>query len=344
MQDRAFSTNDERHPAKPGRDRDLAHQIEAAWPVASWRDVHVAVAVSGGADSVALLRGLHAAKQRAGGRGGLSVLHFDHAVRGEASAEDARWVEELAAGLGLACQIGRNRCPASPDEASLREARRGFLRQAVARLGVRYLATGHTADDQAETVLFRALRGSGLRGLAGIRPTAPLSEACTLIRPLLGTTRLEIEAYLASLGQAYREDASNQQTNYTRNWLRHRVLPLIEERLPEARQQLTTLAEHAAESAGCLEELADELLSASASGMTFDRAAMASRPASLVAESIRLAWRRAGWPEQAMTAPAWRRLAELARSGDPQPAEMFAGGVRAESVGGKLVLSRPTAD
>lgn len=344
MQDRSKPPNDKRPAADTSRALPFESLIESAWPSTQWREVHVAVAVSGGTDSVALLRSLHAIKQRSGGRGSLTVLHFDHGIRGEASIADAQWVTELADKLGLDCRTGTTKLDTAASEENLRDARRQFYRDETDQLGARYLATGHTADDQAETVLFRVLRGSGLRGLAGIRPTAPLTKACALVRPLLSLTRAQIEAYLNELGQSHRDDASNQETDYARNWLRHRVLPLAEERFPEARRQLSRVAEHAAESAECLEALAAELLNETCRDMSFDRRCLASRPPGLVAEAIRLAWRRSGWPEQAMTAPAWRRLAELARSAEPHPAEMFAGGIRAESIGDRLVLSRPTAD
>src|SRR5947199_228160 len=127
----------------------LWSKLAAAWPLARWRDMTVLVAVSGGADSVALGRGL----------------------------------QSLAGGEGR-------------------------------------LATAHTADDQAETVLFNILRGSGLAGLAGIPRLRRLSEATTIVRPLLDVTRVEVLDYLQSIGQSYRDDSSNRLEDYTRNRIR----------------------------------------------------------------------------------------------------------------------------
>lgn len=335
MQDRASATPP---------DDTLPARVRAVWPPAQWREVNLAVAVSGGADSVALLRFLHAIKAEAGGRGRLFVLHYDHAMRGEASAADARWVAKLAASLGCESILGLSETGGPRSEQQFREERRAFFRQAVEEAGARYLATGHTADDQAETLLFRAVRGSGLRGLAGIRPFAPLTEACTLVRPLLSIRRKEIESYLQAIGQPNREDASNTANDYTRNWLRNQVLPQIEERFPAARVNLAGITEHAAEACETLDALAARLLEGAAmreaNAWRFDSERLASEPPGLVTTAIRLAWREAGWPEQAMTAAMWRRLTELATLATPFPAETFPGGVRAESVASRLVLAR----
>lgn len=338
MQDRASATPSE---------ASLPQTVCAAWEPAAWRDVNVAAAVSGGADSVALLRALHALKREAAGRGRLVVLHYDHRVRSDRSATDADWVAQLAQSLGLEAILGRSDESGPRSEQQLRDERRAFFRQAVQQAGARYLATGHTADDQAETVLFRALRGSGVRGLAGIRPTAPLTEACALVRPLLAAPRSEVEAFLRAIDQPHREDATNAADDFTRNWLRNRVLSQLEERIPAARANLAGLADHAAEACDTLDTLAQRLLADAATreptGWRFDPRRLNGEPPGLVTTAVRLAWRQAGWPEQAMTAAAWRRLAELATLATAFPPEVFPGGVRAESSDGCLVLASPGA-
>src|SRR5262245_32292513 len=210
---------------------DLPAQLAAGWPPEAWRDVTILVAVSGGADSVALLHAL--AQLRTAGEGRLIVAHFNHRLRGAESDGDQAFVEELAARLGLAVVIGRrdggtDERPDAADEESLRESRYAFLRLESGVHGARYVATAHTADDQVETVLLNILRGTGLAGLAGIPRVRPLAEATTLIRPLLGVSRGEILGYLASLDQPFREDASNRNLEYTRNRVRHELLPLLE--------------------------------------------------------------------------------------------------------------------
>ena len=153
-------------------------QLAAAWPPEDWQDVTVVLAVSGGADSVALLRAMTAV--RGGGEGRLAAAHLNHQLRGAESDGDEAFVVELCGRLGIACEVGRT--PAgelaaeSGDgiEAAARDARYRFLAATAARLGARFVATAHTADDQAETILHRILRGTGIGGLAGIARTRPL--------------------------------------------------------------------------------------------------------------------------------------------------------------------------
>lgn len=287
-------------------------------------------------------------KQTAGGRGDLVVLHLDHQVRGDASQRDAEWVRGLAYGLGLEALVEISPTAGARSEEALRDQRREFYRQAADSLGARFVATGHTADDQAETVLFRLLRGTGVRGAAGIRPVAPLTSACSLVRPLLGATRGEVLAYLAAIGQSYCTDATNGEDAYARNWLRNRVLPQLAERFPTAAKELAGFAERAAETSSLVETLASDLLRRAcdtapiADGrVTLQAAALAQSPQALVVESLRLAWRGAGWPQQAMTAEHWRQLGELAIAAKPQAAVVFPGSVRVERVGDVLVLAGP---
>lgn len=208
----------------------------------------VVVALSGGCDSVVLLYLLRfplASPQLE-----LVAAHLDHAMR--ASSEgDARWVRGLCAAWQVPLISERLvAAPASEDEA--RTVRYEFLRRAAERTGADIIATGHHADDQAETVLFRILRGTGLRGLAGI---APLADG--LLRPLLPLWREEIEVYARARGLVWRTDETNLQLDPIRNRLRHEVLPLLEERVaPGARRSLISLAEIAAEAEASLETTA----------------------------------------------------------------------------------------
>ena len=351
MQDRALSpTADAAVPA--GAQCDAVNRVDAlvsaSWPVAEWRDVRVSVALSGGPDSVALLRVLAQAKQAAGGRGDLVVLHLDHRVRGEASCHDADWVRDLAEKQGLECLVEASRTAGARSEEALRDQRRDFYRRAADCLGARFVATGHTADDQAETVLFRLLRGTGVRGAAGIRPVAPLTPACSLVRPLLGATRSDLLAYLAAIGQSFCSDATNDEDGYARNWLRNQMLPQLAERFPTAATELAGFAERAAETSDLVEMLAAELLRRaqdatpnSEGSVTLQTPLLAQSPQALVVEVLRLGWREAGWPLQAMTAGHWRQLGELATSAGPPAAVVFPGNVRVERVGDTLVLAGP---
>ena len=166
----------------------LELKLAAAWPPSDWADVTVLVAVSGGGDSVALLRAMTALET--GGQGRICVAHLNHQLRPDAD-EDERFVVELSRRLGVACEVERvavDRLAAQAGdglEAAARSARYRFLEQAAGRLGARFVATAHTADDQAETILHRIVRGTGVRGLAGMARVRPLGHA-TLIRPLAG--------------------------------------------------------------------------------------------------------------------------------------------------------------
>jgi tRNA(Ile)-lysidine synthase len=186
----------------------------------------ILVACSGGADSTALLYTLHEIRGDCDCR--LAVAHFDHSLRA-ASGRDAVFVHGLAADLELPFYLEKQdvRAGARARGLNLEEAARllryDFLRRTAASIGAGKIATGHTLDDQAETVLMRLLRGSGPRGLSGI---APVIED-TIIRPLIDARRSEIETYLRIRGIAHLEDETNQDRRYRRNDIRHRLLPYI---------------------------------------------------------------------------------------------------------------------
>jgi tRNA(Ile)-lysidine synthase len=194
------------------------------------------VAVSGGADSVFLL---HALRELASGE--LSIIHIEHGIRGSASIEDAAFVKDLAENLGLPFHLHTANVPSIADnqEQAARHVRQKFFAELIAADTVDRIATGHTRSDQAETVLYRILRGSGLAGLAGILPTTKEG----LVRPLLEIDRAEIEAWLRERNIAWREDASNQNRAYARNRLRHEILPLLRETFnPNLDETLSNMA------------------------------------------------------------------------------------------------------
>ncbi|GAB5534303.1 MAG: tRNA lysidine(34) synthetase TilS [Rubricoccaceae bacterium] len=181
----------------------------------------VAVAVSGGVDSVVLLRSLRQL--------GMDViaLHVDHGLRDDSGA-DAAFVGELAAELDIPFERLRVTVAAGNRQHEARVARYAALAQAAQRRGCAAVATGHTATDQAETVLMHLIRGSGLRGLAGMEARRPMTRRVELVRPLLWATREEVEGEAKRHGWAWREDSSNATDVYRRNRLRHHVLPLLE--------------------------------------------------------------------------------------------------------------------
>lgn len=203
----------------------------------------VGVAVSGGADSVCLLHVLRELAPRWNLR--LSVVHFNHHLRGAESDGDEEFVRRMARDLGLPLIAdGAELSQTSGNlEQAAREARLDFFRSLIAQGTVDRVALGHTRSDQAETVLFRLLRGSGLAGLAGILPVT--DDGC--VRPLLDIGRAEVELYLRTRGIPWREDSTNRDRSFARNRVRHDLLPSLtaawNPTLPSALAHLATLAQ-----------------------------------------------------------------------------------------------------
>jgi len=215
---------------------------------------HVGVAVSGGADSVALLRLLLELRKEVGMV--LSVVHFNHKLRGSESDDDERFVAELAQRhkLQLHSQSGDVALHAAEKHLSMetaaRDMRYRYFQGMLLECGLNRIATGHTLDDQAETVLLKIVRGAGGRGLAGIYPRLPVLRSqfsdgtASIVRPLLAIRRRGLEAYLLALGQTWREDKSNRDLRHMRNRVRHGILPRLERYLnPAVREAFSETAE-----------------------------------------------------------------------------------------------------
>jgi tRNA(Ile)-lysidine synthase len=218
----------------------------------------VGVAVSGGADSVALLLLLLELQKEFGIV--LNVVHFNHKLRGKASDADEKFVEKLAAKHGLPFHAGRAEVTAKAKrekanlEDAARRARYSFFEELVAAGKLDLIAVAHTADDQAETVLAHILRGTGLAGLGGIYPCVG-----HVVRPLLVVRRAELRAYLKSRKQAWREDATNRDTTKMRARIRKKLLPLLERQFQRGVvEHLATLAEFARRDEALLNEIVEE--------------------------------------------------------------------------------------
>ena len=238
------------------------------------------VLVSGGPDSVALLRVV----LDLGGRP--TVLHVDHGLRGEESRSDADLVLKLCEKLGVGCEV---RTLDLGDAANLqeraRDARYRLAREVAGRLGV--VATGHTADDVAETMILNLSRGAGLRGVASIPPARD-----GLVRPLINRTRPEVLAYLSRLGQPYRTDPTNLSGKYARNRVRLEVLPVLEELHPGASANLARAATLAREDLEALEGLADAALETRGAEVVLTRGALRALPYALRRHAVRRAYAR----------------------------------------------------
>lgn len=206
----------------------------------------VLAAVSGGADSVCLAHWLSVQAKRKNLE--VALLHVNHGLREKEAERDAASVRALGKRLGLKTYVVRAdvRGRAAKRGLGLEDAgRRERYRALVARarrgkFGL--VATGHHLDDQAETVLLHLLRGTSLEGLGGIAPRRPLAPGLELIRPLLPLSRDEVRAYLDVHGLPWREDRSNADPKFTRNWIRREVLPLLETRAPGLKERLDGLA------------------------------------------------------------------------------------------------------
>ncbi len=240
------------------------------------------VLVSGGPDSVAMLRALVGLGSQP------VVLHVDHGLRGEESREDARFVQELCERLGLDFEIRVLKLDGVSNlQERARRERYRLAEELAANLGLDIIATGHTADDVAETVLMNLARGAGLRGVSGIPPVSS-----SIVRPLIECRRAEILAYLGEIGQPYRTDPTNLTPKYVRNRVRLEVLPVLEELYPGAGVNIARAAALFREDLGVLETLADRAVRWQGEEAVISLEELAAMPRALRCHAIRLAYSR----------------------------------------------------
>ncbi len=242
----------------------------------------VICAVSGGADSMALLWGMWLLKEKLGIT--VEAAHFDHNLRGAESRRDAEFVAKFCDFHDIPLHLGGgNVVPGAKGlEAAARSARYAFLRSLRGTI-----ATAHTADDNAETVLMHLLRGSGLRGLGGVTPR---SEG--LIRPMLDVTRAEVEEFLNENYIRHVEDSSNETDAFLRNRLRHHVMPLLKAENPSIALGLSAAAQRLRQDAALLDELASAI-------DPTDVAALRDAPGPLRRRAIEGFLKKNGFPEPA---------------------------------------------
>ncbi|MBQ8642418.1 MAG: tRNA lysidine(34) synthetase TilS [Clostridia bacterium] len=207
---------------------------------------HIICAVSGGADSVALLFGLYLLKDKL--KIQLSAAHFNHHLRGEESDRDEAFVRDFCDGYNIPLFVGSGNVVAGKKglEAAARDARYAFLRSLPGKI-----ATAHTADDNAETVLLHLVRGTGLKGLGAI---APING--NVIRPMLGVTRQDVEEFLSEYYLPHITDSSNETDDFLRNRLRHHVMPLLTAENPRLAENLSAMALRLRQDEQALSELA----------------------------------------------------------------------------------------
>ncbi|MCI0638850.1 MAG: tRNA lysidine(34) synthetase TilS [Gemmataceae bacterium] len=276
------------------------------------------LAVSGGPDSVALARLLLAQEHPP-----LIIAHLNHLLRGPDSDADEAFVIEQARSWGLPVRTARIDVAAEAKrqsdnlENSARRLRYDWLTQIARAEQAGWVATGHTADDQAETILHRLLRGAGMQGLGGMWQTRGLTPEIRLVRPLLTVRRCEVLQYLAEIGQPFREDASNLDPRFTRNRLRQVVLPLLVQFQPAIVEHLCALASEARELYAEVVLRAHQLLHDSelpraGACIVLDTQTLVHAPRHILREMFRSLWQREGWPLQDMDRTAWEKLAAVA--------------------------------
>ena len=276
------------------------------------RDDYVVLGVSGGADSMALLHLLAGLNQTLDWQLKLHVAHLNHQLRGTEAEKDAAFVQAAADSLSLPCAVdSRDIAQLSQDESigieeMARRERYAFFERVCLTTGAGVVAVGHHADDNAETILYRVLRGTGLRGLVGIPRNRPLSQGsdARVVRPLLRYTREELRNYLADAGVAFREDRTNESGDSTRNRIRNVLLPQLESEVnPQVRDALIRLGEQAQWVDEYLGEtvhrtFASLIISRTDQMLTLNADALSRKSRIVQTELIRLAYRSFGLGEQ----------------------------------------------
>ncbi|NLT57862.1 MAG: tRNA lysidine(34) synthetase TilS [Clostridiales bacterium] len=298
---------------------------------------HVLVALSGGADSVALLHILRASSPQWGYE--LSAAHLNHNLRGEESLRDQCFVQDLCAAWGIPLTVESAEVArlAAERGQTVEEAGRAVRYALFARLCAQrpsaVTATGHTLSDQAETVLLNLIRGAGLDGLAGMPPAR-----AGLIRPLLGCSRADVEDYCRRHGLRYVTDSTNLESIYARNHLRLAVMPLLEHHNPNILHTLGRQAALLREEADLLDGLADRLLSRipDSGALVLDRAPLRGQPPALVRRALRRAVEaRFGLVLSAVQSEALLRLALRPENGE---VGSLPGGLSARTCYDRLIL------
>lgn len=321
--------------------------------------LRLAVGLSGGADSVALLLAL---AERASELGlVLHATHLHHGLRDEEADADLAFARDLAARLGLpfhqahvdtAAEARANPAtgkPAETIEETARRLRYQWFRTLLSATPLDAIATAHTLDDQAETVLAKFLRGAWTEGFSGIHPVVEFPEG-RILRPLLGATRAQVEAYLHSAGQSWREDSSNRHLTFTRNRIRHELLPLLETWNPRLREHLAQMAELARDEESWwqaeLARIAPQLIlpgrpvrgggRAAGAELALDIVKLATQPVAMQRRLLRHAAAQLGAAPDFASTEALRALALIGRAGQKRE---LAQDLRAERTHRELRLS-----
>lgn len=336
--------------------RELTEQIEKAWPAERRRPFKSVVAVSGGADSVSLF---HLLAQNEIDSGELIVAHFNHQWRGAESDGDQEFVRQLAKSYGVPFELGQagesgpisktdsksklnSNSSGESREGVARRERYNFLVQVAGKHQARHIVTAHTRDDQIETLLFRFLRGTGIRGLSGI-PAFSSLDHISLVRPMLDVSRIQIEKYLAENSLEYRTDSSNQDESFSRNKIRNELIPLLESEYRFNPESLIGLSHQASQTSQWIDsQLENSIESAVQLGdgqAVIDLQLASTQSLPLLRELYVKIWKTFDWPRRDMSFEKWNLLAQstIDRTSEIQT---MPGNIRFENDGKQVRLRR----
>ena len=310
----------------------------------------VLLAVSGGRDSMALLHGMVRLRS-VSEIPQIVVAHLDHGLRGDAGRHDAELVRSVCISLDVpavvaGCEAGQLALASRGSlEEAARTARYEFLQTTAQQHGTPLIATAHHAADQAETVLHNILRGTGLRGLRGIPERRRLSDSVELIRPMLTIQDDAIKEYVQQHSIAFASDTTNNDSRFTRNRIRHELLPLLTTEFnPGVQNSIVRLAEQTQELLQSLDAVAESLLAEAVLERTpehcrLDVRKLTQQAQPVVRHALTVLWIQQDWSRKDMSRDHWHRLAAMLL--DPPPLSIdLPGSIRAELRGNLLVLQR----
>jgi tRNA(Ile)-lysidine synthase len=330
---------------------DLIRKVKSTVNKYRMLDKHSSVlaGLSGGPDSVALLYSLVSLKNEY--RLNIYIAHMDHMFRGEESRQDRKFCECLAHSLGLPIFCEERDIPAiskkkgiSPEEAA-RFERYDFFFRVMRKMRADKIAVGHTSDDQAETVLMRIMRGSGVSGLRGISPVKEINGA-VIIRPLIEITRREIECFLKERAIECRHDSSNDKVIFTRNRVRHELIPYLEDKFnPNIKEVLVNMAENLREEDDFLDRFSGRkfkiMSGKNSSGEIFiDMRKFKKQPAAVKKRILRKALKELKGDLRRFTYQHWREVEDLISARPVTSIVDLPGGIDIRKEKDRLVLKK----
>ena len=296
--------------------------VNGNFPISSWFEFKTVLAVSGGSDSVAMFRAFEIiSRERPSARDQLIVGHIHHSTRPQCDEEEA-FVRDMAEKAGVSLEVRRRNSSKSSSEETLRDDRYRLLQEIAEKNSARFIVTAHHQSDQVETVLFRLFRGTGLDGLRGIPSRRRITTDLTLVRPMLDLNKSTILKFLEEIQSPWCEDSSNENLDFSRNYIRHQILPVIAKRfggqqddIRKIEDRITRLSEQANESQQFIESLVEPLIekyvTINKQQLMIQKQPLHGVHRVLLKQLVRQAWASMGWSQQKMTAKKWEQLVDF---------------------------------